>query len=363
MMEVINQLINTMMAEQVTIPLIEPILNLLYLIPIIGYLIAFILWKPIFAALICPGFATLGGMLILFPWIERKLVARMQWRVGPRDVLPQFGGLIQLIADSLRFLFQEVIVHKDAQKPYFTQFPVLSFIPALLPLLFISAGTIVAIQTPYGVQIILALVCLFPFFILGLGWASNSRFAYIGTVREAFMYFAYEVPFIIAVLAMLVIYGTSDPVQIAGLQSIPGILLNPVAALTFFIAAAMATSRMPFEIAEADQELAAGPHVEYSGILFGLIYVMCYEKLYILAGLMTILFLGGGSGPEIAVLGDLAGLIYFMLKTVIVMTLLAALRGVYPRYRLDQGLKIGWSSMLILGTLALVISLAEVLIL
>ena len=362
MMVTIEALINLMMANQVAIPLLDPILNILYGIPLLGYLLAFILWKPIFAGLVCPGFATLGVILMLFPWIERKLVARMQWRVGPREILPQFGGIIQLLADSLRFLFQEVIVHRDAKQPYFVQFPVLSFIPALLPLLFIPAGVIVAVKSAYGVQIILALVCLFPFFILGLGWASNSRFAYIGTVREAFMYFAYEIPFIIAVLAMIVLYGTSDPVAIAGM-SVPGIILNPLAALTFFIAAAMATSRLPFEIAEADQELAAGPHVEYSGILFGLIYVMCYEKMYILSGLMTILFLGGGSGPEIAILGDLSGVVYFMVKTVIVMTLLAALRGVYPRYRLDQGLKIGWSSMLIMGTLALVISLAEVLIL
>jgi len=362
MMGAIEALINLMMADQVAIPLLDPVLNILYSIPILGYLVAFILWKPLFAALICPGFATLGGLIIFFPWIERKLVARIQWRVGPREILPQLGGIVQLAADSVRFLFQEVIVHKDAQRPYFVQCPVLSFIPALLPLLFIPAGVIVAIQSDYGIQIILALITLFPFFILGLGWASNSRFAYIGTVREAFMYFAYEIPFIIAVLAMIVLFGTSDPVAIAG-RSIPGIILNPLAAITFFIATAMATSRLPFEIAEADQELAAGPHVEYSGILFGLIYVMSYEKMYILSGLMTVLFLGGGSGPEIAILGDMAGLIYFMTKTVIVMTLLAALRAVYPRYRLDQGLKIGWSSMLILGTLALVLSLAEVLIL
>ncbi len=146
----------------------------------------------------------------------------------------------------------------------------------------------------------------------------------------------------------------------ASRQSIPGIILNPIAALVFFIGAAMATSRMPFEIAESDQELCAGPHVEYSGIAFGLIYVLCYEKAYILSALMTILFLGGGSGPAIAGLGDLSGVFWFVVKTYLVLTTLFMLRTVYPRYRLDQGLKLGWSPMLCLALIGLAISLVVV---
>ncbi len=367
-MELINTLISTMMSNQVSIPLAEPILELLRDIPLVGEMIALILWRPIFAALICPGLTVGGILLLFFPWIERKLCGRIQWRVGPHEIVWWLGGLIQILADTLRFLFQEVIVHKDAHKHYFLQFPFLSFIAFLLPLLFIPAGNIVAIESPYAIQIMLALICLFPVFILGLGWASNSRFSFIGTVREAFMYFAYEVSFIIAILAMIVLYGTSDMVSIVDKQSIWGIALNPIAALAFFIAAAMATSRLPFEIAEADQEVAAGPHVEYSGIAFGLIYVMCYEKAYVLSGLMTVLFLGGGSAPYIPVitdllaplLGDLWGAMWFVLKTIIVMTTLFVLRTIYPRYRLDQGLSIGWGAMLGLSVIALALSLALV---
>ncbi len=360
MTEMINTLMETVMSNQVSIPLIEPMLDLLPEIPMLQYMVAFMLWKPLFALLICPGLTVGGLSLLFFPWIERKLCGRAQWRVGPHEIVWWLGGVIQLLADSLRFLFQEVIVHKDAHRPYFLQFPFLSFMIFLLPLLFIPAGTIVAIQTPYAIQIILALVCLFPLFILGLGWASNSRFAYIGTVREAFMYFAYEIPFIIAVIAMIILYKTSDPLLMASRQSIPGIILNPVAALVFFIGAAMATGRMPFEIPDSDQELCAGPHVEYSGIAFGLIYVLCYEKGYILSALMTILFLGGGSGPAIAGLGELSGVFWFVVKTYLVLTTLYMLRAVYPRYRLDQGLKLGWSPMLCLALIGLAISLAEV---
>jgi len=182
------------------------------------------------------------------------------------------------------------------------------------------------------------------------------------------MYFAYEIPFIIAAIAMIILYGTSDPLLMASRQSIPGIILNPVAALVFFIGAAMATSRMPFEIAEADQELCAGPHVEYSGIAFGLIYVLCYEKAYILSALMTVLFLGGGSAPYIPyitpllapLLGDLWGVFWFVVKTYLVLTTLFMLRAVYPRYRLDQGLKLGWSPMLVMALIGLAISLVVV---
>ncbi len=359
MEQVINELMETIMSNQLSVPVLQPILDSVSQLPMVGFLISFILWKPVFALLICPGLSTVGIVLLFFPWIERKLCARIQWRVGPREILPWLGGLIQLIADTLRFLFHEVIVHRDAHRPYFLQFPFLSFLAALLPLLFLNAGNVIAIETPYAIQALLALVCLFPFFILGLGWASNSRFAFIGTVREAFMYFAYEISFIIAVLAMIILYGTSNPLLMADKPW--GIILNPIAAFTFFIGAAMATSRMPFEIPEADQEVAAGPHVEYSGIAFGLIYVMCYEKAYILSGLMVVLFLGGGSGPFIPgitpLLGDIMGIIWFLLKIVIVLTTLFVLRTIYPRYRLDQGLNIGWGVMISLSLIALALSI------
>jgi len=363
MEEVINELMGTIMSNQLNIPALQPVLDSVSQLPVVGFLISFILWKPVFALLICPGLSTVGILLLFFPWVERKLCGRIQWRVGPREIVPWLGGLIQLLADTLRFLFQEVIVHKDAHRPYFLQFAFLSFIAALLPLLFLNAGNVIAIETPYAIQAMLALVCLFPFFILGLGWASNSRFAYIGTVREAFMYFAYEISFIIAVIAMVVLYGTSNPLEMADKPW--GLILNPIAAFTFFVGAAMATSRMPFEIAEADQEVAAGPHVEYSGIAFGLIYVMCYEKAYILAGLMTVLFLGGGSGPDIPgitpLLGnDLMGIVWFLIKTIIVLTTLFVLRTIYPRYRLDQGLNIGWGAMITLSLIALALSIVLV---
>lgn len=375
----ISGLISTIMNNPVNIPLLYVIYEFLLKIPVIGSIVAwllnilpifgvpiiellikFVLWKPFFTLIILPGFATLATLLLVLPWLERKLVGRMQWRVGPREIAPRSRGSIQLLADTLRFLFQEVIIHKDAHKIYFSQFPFLYFIPVLLPLLFINAGTagnpLVPIQTDYALQIMIGLICLMPVFIIGIAWATNNRFSFIGAVREAFMYFAYEIPFIIAVLAMIVLYGTSNTVGVVDAQSGGwwGIIQNPLAALTFFIAMAMATSRLPFDIPEADQEVAFGPFVEYTGIVFGLAYIMAYEKAYVLAAIMTMLFFGGGSGPLIPYLGELSYGIWFVVKTLIILLVLVNLRGVYPRYRIDQALSIGWGAMLTLALFALV---------
>jgi NADH:ubiquinone oxidoreductase subunit H len=377
----ISGLIGTIMNNPVNIPLLYVIYDFLLKIPVLGgivaflldftilgmpvvrYIIGFVLWKPFFTLILIPGFATLGTMLLVLPWLERKLVGRMQWRVGPREIEPHTRGSIQLLADTLRFLCQEVIIHKDAHKIYFLQFPFLYFIPVLLPLLFINAGAaghpLVPIQTDYALQIMIGLVSLMPVFIIGVAWAANNRFSFIGAVREAFMYFAYEIPFILAVLAMIVLYGTSNTAEvISGVNQGTwlhwGIILNPLAALTFFIATAMATSRLPFDIPEADQEVAFGPFIEYTGIVFGLAYIMAYEKLYVLAAIMTMLFFGGGSGPVIPYLGELSYGIWFVVKTMVILLVAVNLRGVYPRYRIDQALDIGWSAMLILALVALI---------
>jgi len=346
-------ILSIVQANQANIPLLEGLRGL----PGVGQIMPFILWKPLLALLLVPGFLGLLLVVLLMVWIERKLTARIQWRVGPREVFKYLGGLIQPLADGMRYFFQETIVHKDAHRPYFLQFPILAFIPVLLPLLFISAGELVAIRTDFGVQIAVALISLIPIVILGLGWASNSRLAFIGTVREAFMYFAYEIPFIICVIAMLILYGTGDTYEI---QRHAGAILNPVAALAFAIAMVMATSRLPFEIPEADQELAFGPMVEYSGIVFGLVMTLAYEKAYVMAALMTDLFFMGGSGPEIPMLGDLSGAIWFFIKVLIIIVVVFSLRAIYPRYRIDQALRIGWTFSLALSLFALAISLCLV---
>ncbi len=357
-MNLLNTLFSIFTKNLVSIPILQPVIAKLLKIPVIKYIVALILWRPAFAILIFPGLLGLMLALLIIIWFERKLTAKVQWRYGPLDVSRPIGGIIQPLADGMRYFFQEVIIHRDAHKAYFIQFPILSFIPALLPILVIPAGAIVAIRTPYAVPFIVAVIALIPVIILGIGWATNSRFAYIGTVREAFMYFAYEIPFIIAVLAMVLTYGSTDLYTIVQKQTIPGAILNPLACLVFFIAVAMATSRFPFEIPEADQEIAFGPFVEYSGIMFGIVMTLAYEKLYLLCLLFSLLFLGGWNGPMIPALGDLMPVIYLFVKTLVLMGIFVFFRSVYPRIRLDQALKFSWSHLLSISIVSLALGVA-----
>jgi NADH-quinone oxidoreductase subunit H len=334
------------------VPIAQNLINRISEIPLLGLIVE----RDVFAVLIAPGLVALLLFLGFIIWFERKMTARIQWRVGPKEVSPHIGGILQVLADMLRYLFQEVIVHRDARKVYFIQLPILSFIPVLLPLALIPAGNIYAFRSDYAIPCIIALISLIPLFMIAIGWSANNRFAYIGLIRESFMYVAYEIPLIISVVAMIVLYQTGDAIAVVERQSLPGILLNPLAFITFLIATVMATGRLPFDIAEADQEIAFGPFVEYSGIMFGLVMVLAYEKLYLLSLLMVLLFFGGWKGVEIAMLGDLSAVVVLLLKALIVMCAIVITRAVYARYRIDQALKIGWGFLMGLAFASLMLS-------
>ena len=322
-------------------------------VPLLNLIVSAIFWRPLFAILILPGLTGIMLALLYIIWFERKLTAKVQWRFGPLEISRSIGGLIQPLADGMRYFFQEVIVHREAHRPHFLQFPLLSFLPVLLPILVIPAGAIYAIRTPYAIPIAVGLIALIPIVIVAIGWASNSKYAFIGSMREVFMYFAYEIAMIIAAMAMVIAYGSADAFVIVEKQSIvPGILLNPFACLAFFIATIMATSRFPFEIPEADQEVVFGPFVEYTGIIFGVVMTLAYEKLYLLCLLLSILFLGGWNGPYIP-LGDLSPAIWLYIKTIALMMIFVFFRSIYGRYRLDQAMRIGWGSLLGLAFVSL----------
>ncbi|MEM0331612.1 MAG: NADH-quinone oxidoreductase subunit NuoH [Archaeoglobaceae archaeon] len=351
---IVSFLFNIFKSNMLNIPLLKPLIDFLMGIPILNLIVALVLWRPFFGVVILPG---LTGLMLYLLWIvyfERKLAARVQWRVGPIEVARPLRGAIQALADGIRYFFQEVIVHREAHTPYFVQLPILSYIPILLPLAFIPAGAVVGIRTPYALPLTVAFISLIPIFVIAIGWASNSRFAFIGSMREAFMYFAYEIPFVLAAISMVYVYGSGDLYVAVEKQTIPGILLNPLAFIVYLIVMLMATSRLPFEIPEADQEIAFGPFVEYSGILFGLVMVLAYEKLYLMSLLFVILFLGGWSGVEIPILGDLVAPLVLFIKAVVVISILVIVRAVYARYRLDQAIRFGWSNLFGLSVASLI---------
>jgi NADH-quinone oxidoreductase subunit H len=353
---------------EVNIPFLNPIIDFLNKVPIINIIVHLILWRPIFDLLFAPGLVSVIIALIYIIWFERKLTAKVQWRIGPLEVSRPIGGFLQPFADLFRYTFQEFVVPQQADRNYFIHAPAIVFILSTLPIFFIPIGPmetngvvngIYGIYTGYDVLIALALITLFNVGIILIGWASNDRFTYIGTVREALLYTGYEAVLILSAISILLIYGTADPFKIVDWQvaHLPGIIINPLAFLAFVIATLMATSRFPFEIAEADTEIVLGPYTEYSGVIYGLVMTMSYEKLYVLSLLIVLLFLNGWAGPYIPPLGALSYAIWFGIKTYIVMMILVFTRAVYGRYRPDQALKMSWSSLLGLAVASLILSL------
>lgn len=353
---------------EVNIPFLNPIIDFLNKVPIINIIVHLILWRPIFDLLFAPGLVSVIIALIYIIWFERKITAKVQWRIGPLEVSRPIGGFLQPFADLFRYTFQEFVVPRQADKNYFIHAPAIVFILSTLPIFFIPIGPmetngvvngIYGIYTGYDVLIALALITLFNVGIILIGWASNDRFTYIGTVREALLYTGYEAVLILSAISILLIYGTADPFKIVDWQvaHLPGIIINPLAFLAFVIATLMATSRFPFEIPEADTEIVLGPYTEYSGVIYGLVMTMSYEKLYVLSLLIVLLFLNGWAGPYIPPLGALSYAIWFGIKTYIVMMILVFTRAVYGRYRPDQALKMSWSSLLGLAVASLILSL------
>ncbi len=367
----IERMYKMFLSDMVNIPLLTPIIDALLQVPGLNLIVAILLWRPVFAVLFVPGLLALTVALIYIIWFERKAAARVQWRYGPLYISRRLGGILQPVADLIRYTFQEIVVHREARGGYMVLFPILALafcviaaimIPASPPWIELAEGGrttgIWGLMSDYGVIIAVAVLAMLTICIIGLGWASHSRFPYIGLVRESFMYVGFEIPLIVTVISMVVLYGTANPLEMSSRQWIPGALLNPLAFITFMIAMVMSTGRVPFDIAEAESEVALGPYVEYTGLLFGISFTIAYEKLYVLSLLCTLLFLGSFWGPQIPYLGDLSYAIWLGVKTIIVMMVVVFLRAAYPRYRVDQALRIGWKYLLPMSIASLIVSIA-----
>ena len=266
-----------------------------------------------------------------------------------------------MLADATRFFFQEIIVPRDADSIAFLIAPAASLVLPLLPIVFVPAApSFVAISVEYSLPLVLAISALTPIVIIVMAWAANNKFTIIGGIREAFMVIAYELSLFISALAMAIFYGTLNLEDIVSMQkSLPGVILNPLAAITFFVAMVMATSRLPFDIVEGEQEIVAGPFTEYTGILYGLVMGAGYVQLYILCLVFVELFLSGWY-PYIGLLGEIypaLGGVSLFIKAYLLMVFIVFLRSVYGRYRLDQAISIGWKSLLPLSLASVFLSL------
>ncbi len=315
----------------------------------LGVIVDIVTWPPLWQ-LVVLGLAVPLGIVVFILWLERKMTARVQRRIGPLHVSPRIGGGLQLVADLLRYSFQEVIIPRTVDAGVFIVAPLAALILTILPIVampFTSLEAYWPIPMEYSLLVAAALITVSPIFLVLAGWASNNKFSIIGGMREAFMITAYELVAILAAFSAAAMTGTYNIAAIVEAQreTVWFALLNPLAFVAAFIATLMATSGFPFEIPESEHEVVAGPFTEYSGLLYGINMGATYLKRFVFSVLITLVFLGGWSPVtpgEGFIAGYLLPSIVIVVKATILMAIFSFFRSVYGRYRLDQALDIAW---------------------
>lgn len=299
----------------------------------------------IIIALIIIGFVLLT--VLFLTWLERKLSARFQSRLGPMRVAwpRNLHGWAQPIADAIKLLIKEDIIAKSADRWVFTLAPLVVFVPAYLVYLAIpfAKGWIVK-DLNIGILYIIAISSLGVIGIIMAGWGSNNKYSLLSALRSAAQMVSYEVPLILSIIVVVMLTGSLSMVKIVEVQKnlwfaflFP---VGPLAFLIYLISATAELNRIPFDLPEAEQELVAGFHIEYSGMKFAFFFLAEYANLFAISAICATLFLGGWQGPV------LPPLVWFFLKSYLVVFILMWLRWTLPRVRVDQLMNLAWKVLL-----------------
>src|ERR671923_644174 len=263
--------------------------------------IATLLNTTLFKVAVFPGF-TYGAIIAAVTiFVERKFLARMQLRVGPLYA-GKIEGILQLIADGLKLVSKEIIIPSGADKPIFWAAPIafIATAAAVVGLIPAAPGWVVA-DIDVGLLAVFAILGFFPLIALLFSWASNSKYPFIGGLRALHQLIAFEIPFLLSALSVVILSGTLNLTGVVDsqIQSYWFIFFLPISAFVFYISALAELERIPFDLPEAEAEIVAGWLTETSGMIYGLIQLGSYIKTYALAALFVILFLGGWAGPQI----------------------------------------------------------------
>ena len=312
---------------------------------ILPFIIAVITSHTFITIVFFPGFIHLMIVVMFLTWYERKLLARIQLRIGPLYAGGP-GGILQPIADGVKLIFKEVMIPYKADKPLFLGIPLMLVLLGALPFAVIPFGQHwVIANLDVGLVFVFAMTSLFPSMILIFAWASNSKYPFLGGLRSLFQQVAYEIPMWISALSVVMLAGSLDLVDIVNAQQkIWFIIPSLLSFIVFFIATMAELERLPFDLPEAEPELVAGWFTESSGAIFMVIFLALYMKVYLMSSLITVLFLGGWWGPAF-----LPQPVWFIMKTLVVATFIIIPRGVYPRLRVDLLIKIGWTRLLVIA--------------
>ncbi|MCG6551830.1 MAG: NADH-quinone oxidoreductase subunit NuoH [Candidatus Magnetominusculus sp. LBB02] len=297
-------------------------------------------------------------------YFERKVIARMQNRLGPMDVGPY--GLLQPIADGIKSFFKEDIIPTNSDKPLFYMAPILGLMAAFssLAVLPFFNGFVIA-NINIGLLFLFAMSSLAVYGVILGGWSSNSKYSFLGGLRASAQVISYEVPLGLSLVGVMMMAGSLNITEIVNAQSrYPGGMYITAQWLGFFvfvISAIAETNRAPFDLPEAEQELIAGFFTEYSGMRFALFFMAEYTGMIVMSSLAVLCFLGGWTIPPFLLkmlpfLGAVPGVVWFMMKLYVCIFFYYWIRATLPRYRYDQLMAIGWKVLIPLSLVNIVIT-------
>lgn len=296
------------------------------------------------------GFAFVGIALVILNWFERKMGGRIQSRTGPMHV--GFHGILITFADLLKLLQKEYIIPEGASRLLFRAAPFMVVIPAIFVFLVVPvAPGVAAFDFDYSLLFILGFPAFSSFGILAAGWASNSKYSLVASVRTIGQMIAYEIPRLLSALSLVIIAGTLSISGIVEKQSyLWFVLLQPVAFLIFFFASLAEANRMPFDFTWAESELVSGFFTEYTGMRWALFFLGEYGALVSSCLVATLLFFGGWHGPL------LPPVLWVLLKTALLVVFSLWIRWTWPRLRIDQWLNFSWKYLIPLSILNLLLT-------
>jgi NADH-quinone oxidoreductase subunit H len=304
-------------------------------------------------------FSAVQIMIISMIWLERKIMAHMQVRLGPMRVGPH--GLLQPIADGIKLLFKEDIIPQKANKLLFLLAPVMTLVPALITFAVIPFGdkvkilghsiNLVITDINVGFLYIFAVSSLGIYGIVMAGWASNNKYSLLGGIRSSAQMISYELPLGLSLIGVVMLTSSLSLVAVVNAQAkLWNIILQPIGFFVYVTSAIAEVNRCPFDLPEAESELVAGYHTEYSSMKFAMFFMAEYANMITVSAIAVTFFLGGWHGPF------LPPVVWFMLKLSACLFFFIWIRSTYPRLRYDQLMHFSWKFLLPLSLFNILIT-------